>query len=133
MPGGPGPVYPLFTMYGEEVYQVAVGPVHAGVIEPGHFRFQCHWKVVHHLEIHLSPGTWAWPWRRPMRWSPPKLVIAVGGCAISGGPVRDHPQVANGADAVVPVDLYVPGCPPHPFTILDGLLGRMEEQGRPRS
>ena len=60
----------------------------------------------------------------------PKVVIAVGACAIAGGPYIDHPEVHNGADSVVPVDLYIPGCPPHPFTILDGLLGllgRLEE------
>lgn len=61
----------------------------------------------------------------------PKLVIAVGACAISGGPFVDHPQVLNGADSTVPVDLYIPGCPPHPITILDGLLrwlGRWDDQ-----
>ena len=52
----------------------------------------------------------------------PRLVIAVGACAISGGPYIGHAEVANGADAILPVDLYVPGCPPHPLTTLDGLL-----------
>lgn len=44
----------LFQMGGEEVHEVAVGPVHAGVIEPGHFRFQCHGETVYHLEISLG-------------------------------------------------------------------------------
>jgi Ni,Fe-hydrogenase III small subunit/ferredoxin len=60
----------------------------------------------------------------------PKLVIAVGACAISGGPYAGHPEVHDGATSAVPIDLYVPGCPPHPFTILDGLLrllGRIRE------
>ncbi len=58
---------------------------------------------------------------------PPKLVIAVGACAISGGPYIDHAEAQNGADSVVPVDLYIPGCPPHPLTILDGLLRLLEK------
>ena len=52
----------------------------------------------------------------------PKLVIAVGACAISGGPYVDQAEVRNGASSVVPVDVYIPGCTPHPITILDGLL-----------
>jgi Ni,Fe-hydrogenase III small subunit len=52
----------------------------------------------------------------------PKIVIAVGACALSGGPFAGHPESRGGAEAVVPVDLYIPGCPPHPYTILDGIL-----------
>lgn len=46
--------YNFFEMKGEEVHQVAVGPIHAGVIEPGHFRFMCNGETVYHLEIMLG-------------------------------------------------------------------------------
>ncbi len=49
-PGGGG----FYRLEGEEVHEVAVGPVHAGIIEPGHFRFQCQGELVHHLEIALG-------------------------------------------------------------------------------
>lgn len=63
----------------------------------------------------------------------PKLVVAVGACAASGGPFAGSPEVAGGVGEIVPVDLWVPGCPPHPLTLLDGLLrllGRLETGAR---
>lgn len=47
-------VMDYYRVEGEEVHEVAVGPIHAGIIEPGHFRFQCHGEVVFHLEISLG-------------------------------------------------------------------------------
>ena len=64
----------------------------------------------------------------------PRIVIAVGTCAISGGPFAGHPEVMDGAGAILPVDLWIPGWPPHPLTILDGLLrllGRLAHDGPP--
>ncbi len=62
----------------------------------------------------------------------PKIVIASGACAISGGLYRGNPEVCDGVTDVLPVDLFVPGCPPHPLTLLDGLLrliGRLRQAG----
>jgi len=50
----PCSVTDYFKMSGEEAHEVAVGPIHAGIIEPGSFRFQCHGETVYHLEISLG-------------------------------------------------------------------------------
>ncbi|BDU75777.1 NADH-quinone oxidoreductase subunit B family protein [Mesoterricola sediminis] len=60
----------------------------------------------------------------------PKLVIAVGACALSGGPYLDQEEQLCGAPGMgLPVDLFIPGCPPHPLTILDGLLRLLDKVG----
>jgi len=59
----------------------------------------------------------------------PRVVIAVGACASNGGPMRGSPEILDGVPETIPVDLWIPGCPPHPLTVLDGLLrllGRLE-------
>ena len=52
----------------------------------------------------------------------PKLVIAVGACGCSGGVFRDAPNVLGGVDKVIPVDVYVPGCPAKPEAIMDAVV-----------
>lgn len=57
----------------------------------------------------------------------PKLVVACGACAINGGPYIGSSEANDGVGDLLPVDLYIPGCPPHPVTILDGLLRLLDK------
>jgi Ni,Fe-hydrogenase III small subunit len=59
----------------------------------------------------------------------PKWVVAVGDCAANGGVFAGSYAVAGGVKDVVPVDLHIPGCPPRPVQLLQGLLALMEKQG----
>ncbi|TCO69395.1 NADH-quinone oxidoreductase subunit B family protein [Rhodovulum euryhalinum] len=59
----------------------------------------------------------------------PKWVIAVGECAKDGGCFAGSYAIAGGVAAVLPVDLHIPGCPPAPLALLDGLLALVERQG----
>ena len=52
----------------------------------------------------------------------PKYVVAVGGCAISGGPFKGSYHVVEGVDKILPIDVYIPGCPPRPEAILYGMM-----------
>ena len=67
---------------------------------------------------HLEPALWATFEATP----DPKLLVAVGACACSGGVVANSYATAGGVDRRLPVDVYIPGCPPRPQAILHGLL-----------
>ena len=65
----------------------------------------------------------------------PKVVVAVGACGISGGIFGRNYATLGGVDQVIPVDVFIPGCPPRPHALLCGVLlavGRMEQKGLPR-
>jgi Ni,Fe-hydrogenase III small subunit len=58
----------------------------------------------------------------------PRLVVAIGACAISGGVFAGSPQIRDGAAAILPVDVFVPGCPPRPEAIIGGMLLALESR-----
>jgi NADH-quinone oxidoreductase subunit B len=62
----------------------------------------------------------------------PKYVIAMGACAISGGPFKQGYNVLKGIDRYIPVDIYIPGCPPRPEALIDGFMALQRKiEGQP--
>lgn len=78
--------YSFYKLEGKEIHEVGVGPVHAGVIEPGHFRFMCYGETVFHLEIHLGyqhRGAEALLRKGPWKKIPPLIESIAGDSAVA--------------------------------------------------
>ncbi len=80
--------HPFFSVRGQEIHEVGVGPIHASVIEPGHFRFMCHGEQVHHLEVQLGyqhRGVEALLLTRPARALAPLVEVIAGDSSVAYG------------------------------------------------
>ncbi len=87
-----------------------------------------------HADVLLVVGVPTEPMVEPLRRAyeampGPKAVVAIGACPISGGAFRGNPGLRGSIDELLPVDVYVPGCPPTPIQILDAIL-RLRGAGR---
>jgi len=60
---------------------------------------------------------------------PPRLVVAMGSCAISGGIFRGSYAVLDGVESVIPVDAFIPGCPPRPQAVIAGIMRALDKTG----
>ena len=88
-----------------------------------------------HADVLLVCGPVTRPMLRPLKQlydavPDPKIVIAIGACAVGGGPWFDTYNVVGGVDRVIPVDMYVPGCPARPEAILFGVAQLLKVAGK---
>lgn len=89
-----------------------------------------------HADLFIVAGTLTWKMAPAVKrlydqMPNPKYVIAMGSCAEAGGPFADSYSVVPGIDKVIPVDVYVPGCPPRPETLIYGMLKLKEKIRHP--
>ena len=83
-------------------------------------------------DLLIVAGTLTWKMADPIvrlyeEMPEPKYVIAMGNCNIAGGPFADSYAVVPGVDEILPVDVYIPGCPPRPEALIDGMLKLREK------
>ncbi|MFP4071357.1 MAG: NADH-quinone oxidoreductase subunit B family protein [Desulfovibrionales bacterium] len=101
------------------------GIVHMG--NPKHTDIFLVTGTVNHRNRHVLKNLYA-------QIPPPSVVVAIGACGLSGGIFRDAYNVVGGIDKIIPVDVYVPGCPPKPEAIIDGVvlaLGKLKDKRDP--